>query len=58
MKFQARFLAWVCAILGFVGVAFIFVGEERYLLPGAILLGSAAIAFALLAMADSNRRFD
>ena len=48
MRNQAKLLAWTCAILGLMGVAFILIGEERYLLPGAVLLGSAAIAFAVL----------
>jgi hypothetical protein len=52
MKHQAKFLAWACAILGFVGVAFVFIGEERYLVPGSILLGAAAIAFAIQARSD------
>jgi hypothetical protein len=48
MRNQAKLLAWTCAILGVVGIAFMLVYEERYLLPGAVLLGTASIAFAVL----------
>lgn len=52
---QAKFLAWVCAILGFAGIAFVFGDEQRFLLPGSLLLGAATVAFAVLARPNDRR---